>query len=290
MNKSVFKVISGIVLAGALICGVKCIERIPAGYVGVVYSMNGGVQDKVITQGWRLIKPSEKVTKYSIATEQLYLSQDEKEGNGDDSFDTMCKDGKMNIDLEMSYSFLPEKVPTVFKRYRGMSGNDIMNNVIRGKIKTYTNEVTSNFTVIDAHMEKKAELNKALTEHLRGKLAEFGVNVESANLSETRVDKSIEQAIIERGKANQELEAEKQKLEKSKVEADRKIVEAKGKAEQVRIGAEAEANANKLKQSTVTDTIVRYEAQKKWNGSLPQITGESIPMVDLPKVENKEDK
>lgn len=33
------------IVAGGVLGTVLCIERIPTGYVGVVYSMNGGVQE-----------------------------------------------------------------------------------------------------------------------------------------------------------------------------------------------------------------------------------------------------
>jgi hypothetical protein len=40
-----------IVLLIALICTLICVEKIPVGYEGVVYSMAGGVQDETLTQG-----------------------------------------------------------------------------------------------------------------------------------------------------------------------------------------------------------------------------------------------
>ena len=52
--------IGGIALAVALVvvligC-IFCMSRIPTGYVGVVYSMNGGVQDELLTQGFHLVR------------------------------------------------------------------------------------------------------------------------------------------------------------------------------------------------------------------------------------------
>ena len=47
--------IGGIILAGMLVLAgaglVFCSERIPAGYVGVVYNMNGGIQEETLNQG-----------------------------------------------------------------------------------------------------------------------------------------------------------------------------------------------------------------------------------------------
>lgn len=67
----------GVVILGGVIGGFMCSERIPAGYVGVVYNMNGGVDGEVLSQGWHIVSPTKKVTTYSIGIEQSYLTADE---------------------------------------------------------------------------------------------------------------------------------------------------------------------------------------------------------------------
>lgn len=42
---------AGVIIVFALIMLALCTEKIPAGYVGVQYSINGGVKDEVLTQG-----------------------------------------------------------------------------------------------------------------------------------------------------------------------------------------------------------------------------------------------
>ena len=48
-------IILAVVIFGVIICGFMCLERVPAGYVGVVYNMNGGVDGEIlsllVTQG-----------------------------------------------------------------------------------------------------------------------------------------------------------------------------------------------------------------------------------------------
>ena len=261
-------IIAGVVIAIGAVGVLMCTEKIPAGYVGVQYSMSGGISDEVLSQGWHVVAPTKKVSLYSVATEQLFMSADKKEGSkDDDSFDVVCKDGVLNVDFEMSYSFDAEKVPHIFSRYRGMSGNDIIDNVIRGKVKTYTNEVTSQFTVLEAHMEKKGELNRMLTEHLRTMLADFGVEVESATLSRTTASAEVEASITKRTTTAQELEAEKQKQEKVALEAETKRIQAQGEADALLIQARAEAEANKLLEQSISDNLIRMkeaEARMEW--------------------------
>lgn len=280
------KRIIGVVIAAAIIVVglLECTTKIPAGYVGVEYLVSGGVSNDILNQGWHLVSPTTKVSKYSIATEQLNMSADAKEGSKDnDSFDVTCADGKLNVDFDMSYSFDAAKVPELYSRYRGMSGDDIMMSIVRGKIKTYVNEVTSKYTVIQAHMEKKPELNAAITASLKEKLAEYGVTVESANLSATRPDPVIETAITERSKASQELEAEKQKKAKAVVEAERIKVEAQGLADAAVIKATGEADSNAKLQVSITPEMVEYNKIQKWDGKLPTTTGIGNSIIDMTK-------
>ena len=99
-------ILAGLVIVVGAVSVAICTEKVPAGYVGVQYSMSGGISDEVLSQGWHIVSPTKKVSLYSVATEQLFMSADEKEGSkDDDSFDVVCKDGVLNVDFEMSYSF-----------------------------------------------------------------------------------------------------------------------------------------------------------------------------------------
>ncbi len=265
-----------------------CVERIPAGYVGVQYSVNGGVKEDVLTQGWHVVAPTIKVTQYSVATEQLYMSVDERgDSEPNQNFDVICKDGKMNIDFEMSYSFDPENVTKVFEKYRGMDGREVVDSIIRGKIKTKVSEVTSEYSVLEAYQEKKAELNTDITNTLREYLKEFGVNVESANITRASVDASIEAAITERSRVAQELEAEKMNQEKATLKAQTAMIEAEGKNKVMIENARAEAEAYKIKSEQITDELLEKWLIDKWDGKLPVVSGQNDLMLDVKSVTGK---
>lgn len=264
--KKIGAIVVGVILVSGTIFGISGIEKIKPGYVGVVYSMNGGVQDEVLSQGWNWIGPGKKVVQYSVATEQLYLSASDG-GKDNTSFDVICKDGKLNVDFEMSYSFDSENVSKLYTRYRGLDGRDIVNNIVQGKIKTYVNEVTSKYSVLDAHMEKKGELNADITSRLKEKLSDFGIVVESANLTQTRADETVQAAITKRSAAAQELEAETLRQEQTKKEAETAKIKAQGEAEAKLIQAEAEAKSNNIISQSLTEQLLKQQEVSKWNGS-----------------------
>lgn len=263
MSKTIGGLLAGVVIVGGIIGGTICTERIPAGYVGVQYSVNGGVQDEVLTQGWHIVSPTKKVTLYSVATETFVMSADERAGSKDnESFDLTCSDGTVNVDFEMQYTFDPNQVTNVFNKYRGVDGETVISTNLRSKIKTIANEVLSRYTVLEAHLEKKSEVNKALTEALREELGQLGIFVESATLPATRVSDSIQQSINARTQKAQELEAEKLNQEKALLEQ-----------ETAKIQAETERIKNEEISKSLTKEMLIQMAIEKWDGKLSTVTG-----------------
>ena len=258
MSRSLGAKIIAVGLVAATIVGFTSIEKIPTGYVGVQYSTSGGVSDELLTEGWRIVAPNKKVTLYSVARETFVMSADERAGSKDDeSFYISCNDGQLNVDFEMQYSYKPENVVEVYRSYRGTDGQTVVNTNLRTKIKTLIQEVTTQYSVMDVHQAKKQEVNQELTKHIKEELGALGIYVDSATLSRTQPSAEVEQAITKRTTAAQELEAEKQKQEKVRLEAETKRIQAEGEAQAKLIQAQAEADANRLLQESISDNLLK---------------------------------
>lgn len=276
-------VITGVLVIGGITGGVICTEKIEAGYVGIQYNMKGGVENEVLTQGWHIVSPTKKVREYSVSTEQAFLKREGDAGDKDDeSFLIPSKDGKtLNVDLEFSYHFDAEKLPQTYTRFKGQSGKDIEQTFVKSKMKVFATEVSSKFSVLDIYGEKRTDLNKTLYDYSKKNFQEYGIIVDSVNFSRIDVDAQTSKAIQDRINAQQQLEKQKIELETSKIQVEKSKIEAQGKAEVTRINAEAEAKANKLKQSTLNDTIVKYEAVKRWNGTMPSVMGSDSVITQM---------
>lgn len=124
MKGKIGAILLALVMVFGLIGAVVCLERIPAGYVGVVYNMNGGVDGEILTQGWHLVSPTKKVTTYSIGIEQSYLTAEDKgDSKDDESFSIPTSDGKtVRVNLEFSYRFDEARVANTFVTFKGKSG------------------------------------------------------------------------------------------------------------------------------------------------------------------------
>lgn len=267
-TKKIGAIIATIVVAGGVIFTAASTVKIKNGHVGVIYSIQGGVQDEVLGQGWKFVGPTKKVIQYSIRTQQLYMSKDSQEGSEEDeSLNVGTQGGTVNVDFEMSYSFNSETVANVYKKYGGLSGKEIVDTIVRGRIRGLVNEVTSQYTVAEVYIDKRQEVNERITEHLRENLKEIGINVERASLPDVRPDASVLAALTERSKVAQELENEKQRQEKIRLEAESKKIQAQGEADAMLIKAQAEADANRILSESLTDNVLKQMEIEKWNGS-----------------------
>ena len=279
-------IVLAVILFGGVILGLMCTERIPAGYVGVVYNMNGGVDGEVLQQGWHLVSPTKKVTTYSIGIEQSYLTAESKgDSPNDESFNIPTSDGKtVRVNLEFSYRFDEDRVAETFTLFKGKSGEEIKNTFIKPKIIAWTQKVSANYPVTDIFGDKRTEINAELDVYLRDKFDKYGIIIDTVNFTDISVDAETAAAIQKKVNAQQELElanieaqtakvqAEKDK-EVAQIAAEKAIIEAEAKAEATRIAAEAEADANAQIAASLTPELIDKIMYEKWNGELPTVSG-----------------
>lgn len=266
-----------VILIIAILMGVLCTEIVPAGYVAVQYSMNGGVKDEVLTQGWHMVSPTIKTSRYTIGLEQSYLTAGKNgDSKEDESFSASSSEGKdMLIDLTFTYQFKPENVVGVFNRFKGQSGQDVRDSFIKPNIVSWTKEVLAKYRVSDVLGTRRAEVNGALTEYLAGKFDQYGITISNVSLINIEVDEETSKAINAKITAQQNAETQainnETNIAKAKADADVKTTQAQAEADAKMIQAEAEAKANEMIQKSLTDGVLQQRYIEKWNGQLPSV-------------------
>lgn len=290
-------IILAVVLVIGLITFFACMERVPAGYVGVVYNMNGGVDGEVLTQGWHLVSPTKKVTTYSIGIEQSYLTAESKgDSRNDESFNIPTSDGKtVKVNLEFSYRFDEKRVADTFVQFKGRSGEEIKDTFIKPKIIAWTQEVSANYPVTDIFGDQRTKINAELDIYLKDKFEPYGIIIDTVNFTDISVDDETAKAIQEKVTAQQKLELAKIEAETAKINAqkDKEVAEidaekakiaADAEAYQIEAKATAEAEANKKISESLTDALINYEYAQTWDGKLPTyMSGDNgfVPVMDV---------
>ena len=279
MNKKVIP--CAVLVVATLVVAPKCIKIVPQGNVGAVYNrLGGGIEDRVLEEGFNFKKPWEKINYFPISVETVYMSKDSREGSEDDESITLsCQDGSLSADLTYSYRFDKSKVPDIQRKYRGKSGDEIMNQVLRGQLRSWVSEVTKNYTTMEVHLTDKDTVNNKLTEHLNKRAEKYGITFENVSLAETRASKEVQQAIEKRQQISQELEQQKLSLKKAEVEKERAQIEADKKV----IEAEGDKKANEIKAKGLDDKILKEKMIEKWDGSYTKVVGSDDVLIDLNK-------
>lgn len=299
MRKSLGGFATAVIIALIVIVLFVCTVRIPAGYVGVVYNMNGGISNKTLTQGFHIISPTQNVTTYSIGIEQSYLTASKDgDSSGDESFEVPSNDGKgLTVDMTFTYRYDADRVADTFTRFKGQSGKDVKDSFIKPNIMSWTKEVTAKYSVIDLLGDKRATLNSELTDYLKQKFEPYGIVIESVSLINIDPDEETRSAVQKKVNAQQDLELAKIEQQTANVNAEKEKEVAITKANQEKetaqikaeaklIEAQAQADANRLISQSLTPELIRQQMYDKWDGKLPtvQAGNDSSVIVDAKDV------
>ena len=253
--------IGAVIIALVLVIGVVglgvCSERIPAGYVGVVYSMSGGVEDDVLQQGWHIVSPTKKIKEFTVSEEQLALTDNE-------IFPVSTSDNaNIDISFQMSYYFVEDKVPETYQRFKGMDGEDIINDRVKTVLKSKISEVTANYSMMEIYSGERAKINSEIKTYLDKELGDrYGITVTEASIIDVHPDEQLQKTIDERVTAMQKKQQAEAEQDTIKVQNETKLLQAQTEAEAKIIAAEAEAKANKIIADSITEELIRMEEAK----------------------------
>jgi len=286
MRISTGKVTTIGVLIGGVILFASVTSNVSPGHAGVVFNkFGGGIEDKVLGQGWNTVAPWKSVTQYPVSTEVAYYTNSAHEGRkSDDSLVIGTKDGKtMHVDAQITYHMDIIGLPHVYNKFKGANSESIEYGYMRQNFQRIANDISSQYTMMDIVGERKADYNARLFKAIADFFAADGIDIEQAGLGKVEPDEATKaaiQAVANAQYAQKQAEYEKQV---AIAQADKQKAVADGNAQAQRIGADAQAYANQKLQQTITQDIVSLKWIEKWDGKLPVTTlgQSSTPMISL---------
>ena len=253
----------------------KSCERIDAGHVGVkvnLYGDNKGVSDVTEVTG---------MVFYNTITHSIYEFPtfiQHKEYTGENAFIVNSKDGsEFHISPIINYSVKREKVPSIFAKYRRSLGE-----IEDGFLKTNIYDafrMTANFYTAEELISNRQLFETKVRQTLDASLLPEGfiINQLTSNLV---YPETFKRAIEAKNNAVQSALMAENKVKQAEAEAKIKAATAEGNASAMLTSAKAEAEANRLKQQTITPMLLQLEWINKWDGKLP-VYGQA-PMLYKP--------
>ncbi|MCA6589026.1 MAG: prohibitin family protein [Pseudanabaena sp. M090S1SP1A06QC] len=219
----VIKAIAGLI---ALTTAISALSRllvvIPAGSVGVE-DFQGKVSDRTLPAGLHVINPFADVVQFSTRLRDI------KEEIGATSKEGLA----IGIDVSIQYHIDPAKAASVYQNI-GLEEREI----IVSRFRSISREIVSGYPAEAIYATKREEVSLKLAEKMRSQMAPLGFVVDEALLRNVKVPETLQAAIQQRLKAEQENLQMKFVLEKEAQEAERKRIEAKGHADAQKILAE----------------------------------------------------
>ena len=139
-------------------------------------------------------------------------------------YTTLFRSG-LNVDAEISilYRIEKSKVPHLIETV-GLTYESIIRNVFRSA----SADVCAQFLAKDMHSGKRAEIEKEIQTNMGKTLEENGIVVEAVLMKSIKLPQGLYNSIEDRLEAEQDALRMKFILEQEALEAERKIIEAKG--------------------------------------------------------------
>jgi regulator of protease activity HflC (stomatin/prohibitin superfamily) len=276
-----------IVVLTGLLTGTGACTKVEPGYVGIKVDNWGsqkGVQDYPLKTGMVIYNPlTEDMYDFPTFMVTRTWTQDISEGNPiDESITFNSIEGtQVNADVAITYFFEASKVPEIFVRFRAKP-NALTDGYIHNRVRDFLNREASDMKVVDIFGQGKQKILNNVKHDLEAELGPIGIHFDSVSFtSALRVDQSVHDAINRVIQAAQDALAAQNKVVQARAEADQVIAAAQGAAQATLINAKAQADANQLLNSSLTPTLVQWQAIQKWNGTLPTVTGGATPFIGV---------
>jgi regulator of protease activity HflC (stomatin/prohibitin superfamily) len=146
--------------------------------------------------------------------------------------DLPSKEG-LTIDSEISilYRIDPQKAPEILTNTGLRFGNDLILPVFRSAAA----DITSRFFAKDLHSGERDQIEKAIRQRMMDELSGRGFIIEAVLMKSIKLPNGLSRAIEDKLQAEQEAQRMQFVLQRERLEADRKKIEAEGERDAQRI-------------------------------------------------------
>lgn len=258
---------SGLLIAGVLGAFLATsIVIVPAGHVGVVFNVLGGVQQDEIGEGLHVVVPVlQQVTLYDTRQQELTLARVQ----GDQISARSSEGLEIVVDVTVLYQVVGSEAARVHQDI-GTSYEEVR---IRPEVRSQIRDGISEFDAANLISSERDDLQQMIEGNLAERLRRDNVRVLSVLLRDVSIPESITQAIEEKQAAEQQVAVEENRRLQSEISAQRRVIEATGERDAAVAKAEGEAEALRLRGEALRDNpeVVQLEVAQRLAPTLQTI-------------------
>lgn len=202
---------------------------IRSGEAGVKYSIFGGTDlNRTYSEGLQFHAPWVDIIRYDVRVEEKLETMEVLSSNG------------LSIGTDVSIRWRPDvsNLPQLHTTY----GTDYYRKLIQPELRSAVREVVGQYTPEELYSTKRTELQGQIYERVAGRVASQFIIIEAVLIRDVRLPDQIKTAIENKLKEEQEAERYQFTIQKERLEAERKRIEAEGEAAYQRIITESLSN------------------------------------------------
>jgi regulator of protease activity HflC (stomatin/prohibitin superfamily) len=188
--------------------------------------------DDVHQEGLNIIAPWNDMIKFDIAEQQI-----------EETMDVLSQDG-LSISLDVSLRFRPKpyQIGYLYEAFK----KEYITNLVRPELRSAVRRVIGQYTPEELYASKRLEIETRIEETTRRILDSNYVELKALLFRSIKLPEAIQNSIEDKLTAEQKAQKYKYLLEQEKQEAERRRIDAEGKAA-----------ANRILSASLTDKILR---------------------------------
>ena len=176
--------------------------------------------------------------------------------------------------MVLNYSLDPLKAGDMYSNI----GLNFVEKVIDPAVKESFKAAAARYTAEEL-ISKREALKTEVRNYLRDRLVVFGITVVELSITDFEFSQEFNRAIESKQTAEQNALRAKRDLDRIRVEAQQKIASAQAEAESLRLQRQViSPELIKLRQIEA-----QMKAIEKWDGKLPNVTGGTVPFIEVDK-------
>ena len=257
-------VIVGVVvlILGVILISANPFVTIGPGERGILTNF-GEVEEEVLGEGLHFILPvKQKVQKMDVKVQK---SETPVRASSRDL-------QTVSSTVALNYHVVPEEASIIYQRV----GLSFKMRVIDPAVQEVVKSISAQYTAEEL-ITKRSEVSEAMQIKLSERLLKNHIQVDDFSIVDFNFSSGYQEEIEAKQVAEQRVKKAKLELDRIKIEKEQKIAKA-----------EAEAEALKLQKKEITGELLRLReieasmrAIEKWDGKLPNVTGEVIPFINM---------
>lgn len=267
------KTIKNLLLVVTILSMFSCREKIDSANIGLLIEQYGSDKGNPVT----LTSGTVWYNPWTQDVEQIPGFVQHKEFGEVKVTDKSGTEWTMTPTLD--YILKRAEAPKTYNKYR--KPLEILEETVLKTIAKEACRFIINTYTTDSIMSSRGNIEKQIKDRMTVMLNNEGFDVENFT-SGLYPPKSITNAINAKNQAIQDAIRIDNEVKSTQAQAKKQVAKAKGDAEALLTTARAEAEANKLKQSTLTPMLIQQQWIDKWNGALPTTTTNGNLMIGLP--------